>query len=462
MKKFNPFLFLPNVRFTENTKLKVCRAKKDNKIYLEEGYTATPHIEWEQRVDNGYPNVFYDSEYMEYRMYYSVFIRDDSHRETSLEDRKTSTYRETGTRESAILFARSKDGEVWERPKLGVCNYGGSTDNNIVMRKVHGAGVFRDEREPDKEKRYKMIIHNDENHHMAVSFSPDGIHWKEPCDWIGCDPFGDTHNYAWFDEVAGKYRVITRIWTDNQRIPALCESEDFIHWSEPREVYRGDGLDDQLYSMPVFIKDGIYYGLGSFFHGGDRTASDFDCVDLELLVSGDCKNWNRIERKAPFIERGRGTYGDGEADCGCIYASVPTECGEEYRIYYYGGNGQHTNFRETSLMSASIHRDELAMYTSEIGKTSRIITPMRDVPKDGLYIRAKLYEGASVRVGISEFFTIHRQPQFADGFSPEDCSLERVAENVYKVVFKGDIGALEGKKCFVFEFSEAEMFGYYE
>jgi len=462
MKEFNPFLFAPNVRFTENTHLRVCQAKKDNKIYLEEGLTGTPHVQWEQRIDNGYPNVFYDSEYKEYRMYYSVFIRDDSHRETSLEDRKNTVYRETGTRESAILLAVSKDGETWERPNLGVCDYGGNRDNNILIRCAHGAGVFRDEHETDAERKYKMVIHNDRNHHMAVCFSADGIHWSDPCDWIGCDPAGDTHNYAWFDEKVGKYRVITRIWTDNQRIPALCESDDFLHWSDPCEVYRGDGIDDQLYSMPVFIKDGIYYGLGSFFHGGERNAEDFDCVDLELLVSGNGKNWNRVERKAPFIERGKGHYGNGEADCGCIYSSAPLDDGDEYRFFYFGGNGQHTNFRETSLMCAKIHRDELAAYVSEKGKLSRIITPMRDMPKDEFCVRAKLHENGNIRVGVSEFFTIHKQPQYLNGFSPCECTLEEMSENVYRVKFKGDISTVCDKICLVFEFTDAEMFGFYE
>lgn len=461
MKKFNPFLFTPNVRFTENTALKVCKAKKDGRIYLEEGLYGNPHLLWEQRIDNGYPNVFYDSEYKEYRMYYSAFIRDDSHRETSLEERRNSTYRETGSRESAILFARSGDGKTWDRPSLGVCDFGGSRSNNILIRGAHGAGVFRDDRETDAEKRYKMVIHNDRDHRMSVCFSADGIRWSEPCAWDGCDPVGDTHNYVWFDEKVGKYRVITRIWTDNQRIPALCESEDFLRWSEPCEVYRGDGLDDQLYSMPVFTKDGIYYGLGSFFHGGERTAEDFDCVDLELLVSGDGRNWNRVEKKAPFIKRGKGSYGDGEADCGCIYASTPIEAGSEYRFFYYGGNGQHTNFRETSLMSARIHRDELAAYTSKKGKVSRIITPMRDMTEE-IFVRARVRDGGYIKVGISEFFTIHKKPSFIDGFSTEDCSIEKSGHNTYKVKFKKDTSEISGKVCLVFEFCNADLFGYYE
>lgn len=214
--------------------------------------------------------------------------------------------------------------------------------------------------------------------------------------------------------------------------------------------------------MPVFIKDGIYYGLGSFFHGGERNAEDFDCVDLELLVSGNGKNWNRVERKAPFIERGKGHYGNGEADCGCIYSSAPLDDGDEYRFFYFGGNGQHTNFRETSLMCAKIHCDELAAYVSEKGKLSRIITPMRDMPKDGICVRAKLHENGNIRVGVSEFFTIHKQPQYLNGFSPCECTLEEMSENVYRVKFKGDISTVCDKICLVFEFTDAEMFGFYE
>lgn len=459
--KFHPFLYNKNIRFTENTQLCVCNPKKEDKIYLEEGLTANPSVEWEQRIDNGYANVFYDTEYEEYRLYYTVFVRDDSHKQTSLEERRNSTYKETGSRQAAILMARSKDGELWERPSLGVCNFGGSFDNNILIRGVHGAGVFRDEQEKNADRRYKMIVRNDIGNCMAQCFSRDGIHWTEPINWTKYNPAGDTHNYAWYDERLSRYILMTRTWSDNQRILARCESDDFINWSEPVEAFRGNGIDDQIYSMPVFENDGIYYGLGSFFHGGSRTAEDFDCVDLELLCSGDSKNWNRVSEKSPFIKRGSGKYPDGERDCGCIYCSTPIEVGDKYRFYYFGGNGQHTNFRETCLMSATIHKDELACFSEKQGKRARIITPMLEFNDEKLYLRAKINDSSRISVGISDFFTIHREPEYFDGFSPSDSVLKPLSDNLYEVSFPKEIFELTRKVCLVFEFENAELFGFY-
>ena len=453
-----PFLCTANVRLTENTALTPGNIKKHNGILLEEGYTANPQISWEQRIDNGYPTVFYDEEAEEYRLYYSVFINDISHTETALEDRKNSTYRETGSRVSAALLATSKDGENWVRPNLGLCEFQGSTDNNILKTYIHGVSVLRDTHEENPDKKYKMVLRNDKNGHMAVSFSPDGIHFCEPVDWIGTNPLGDTHNYVWYDEKYKKYICITRTWENNLRICSRSESTDFINWSPAEEAYRGDGLDDQLYSMTVFEKDSLYYGLGSFFHGGNRTAEDFDCVDLELMYSHDTKHWNRVCKGTPFIPRGKGRYGDGEPDCGCIFASPPLSDGENLVIYYFGGNGQHTNFRETSLMKCTACKDELFGYKSD-KRTSRLMTTAFEITGNELFIRADVRDIKDIKIGISDFFRFHNEPIYKDGFTPEDSKLEKVSENLYKVTFSKALSEASGKVHIVVIWNSGTVYG---
>ena len=114
--------------------------------------------------------------------------------------------------------------------------------------------------------------------------------------------------------------------------------------------------------MPIFCHHEHYIGFASIFHEGDRNALDFDLVDCELATAYDLDSWSWINQGQKLIERGKGTYPDSEFDAGCIYASVPITIDNESWIYYFGGNGRHTGFRESALGRARINLDKLAGY----------------------------------------------------------------------------------------------------
>ena len=78
------------------------------------------------------------------------------------------------------------------------------------------------------------------------------------------------------------------------------------------------------------------------------------------------------------IDRGNGKYPDGEFDCGCIYASpaVFSPDGDMW-IYYMGGNGQHTDFRESSLGRAKWKKDKFAALTPRKNEKDSVIATSR-------------------------------------------------------------------------------------
>ena len=337
--------------------------KKDPKgaLMREEYFAASPR-RWEPRIDNGYPNVFFDSDAQKYRCYYTLFSIDPYSASVPLAARKGARYTPGEGREVSLAYAESLDGAHWVKPALGLTEFEGRTDNNLLLRGVHGASVFYDGREQDTSRRYKMLYRQDGGERLlAVAFSGDGIHFDRH---TVITPgkrrlMADSHNFAFYEEKSGRYVLISRHWRRNLRIVTRMESEDFIHWSDPAEVLAGLGRDDQIYSMPVFACDGLYIGLPSIYHGGDTARGHFDCVDCELAYSFDTVHWQRIAPGTPFIERSPGVYPEGGADCGCIYASVPVRQGDELMFYYMGGNGRHTNFRETSLMRATLKAGRL-------------------------------------------------------------------------------------------------------
>ena len=83
----------------------------------------------------------------------------------------------------ATGYAISEDGVNWHKPNLGMFEYKGSKDNNIV---IEGRGpIIKDDAEPDPNKRYKGIkrLHSYvgepaySEHGARAIFSPDGINW---------------------------------------------------------------------------------------------------------------------------------------------------------------------------------------------------------------------------------------------------------------------------------------------
>ena len=188
---------------------------------------------WEVRYDNLYPNVIFDQEEGLYKCWYSPFIVDKATSTATDAIKQKMTYcarlGQVHQREMAVCYATSKDGIAWDKPELGICDYEGSTKNNIVKRAVHGVGVFKDAHASDPARRYKMFFHRDS---MAVCFSPDGVHWSNVVACPEIEVAGDTHNNAFWDEKSGRYLGITRLWADGQRIVGALDVMALPSFSE--------------------------------------------------------------------------------------------------------------------------------------------------------------------------------------------------------------------------------------
>ena len=113
------------------------RKRPENPLFTEEKA-------WEPRYDNVYPDVIYDEDEKIYKCWYNPFVVDARVTSTPPERRhpdfiKYNDVKPTD-REIGLCYAVSKDGIHWEKPNLGLAEYEGGKENNIVTRRRGGRG----------------------------------------------------------------------------------------------------------------------------------------------------------------------------------------------------------------------------------------------------------------------------------------------------------------------------------
>lgn len=376
------------VEKVENARLVPGTVRKDpaNPLFVEDR-------PWEPRFDNLYANVLYDEQERVYKCWYSPFLIDEAVTRTPPERRKTLSYMDAlhgNERYMGVCYAVSPDGLKWTKPSLGLVDFEGSRANNIVLRDVHGAGIFKDTRETDPARRYKLFGKlGDDSSPMGVAFSPDGLKWSKPIARPEMRAAGDTHNNAHWNESLGLYVGITRLF-DGQRLVGRCVSQDFVSWSRAEAVLGGNP-DRQTYAMPVFAFANVYLGLVMILDA----ATDF--VDCELAWSPDGVHWERVGEGEPLIPRGPA----GSFDHGCVFAAAfPVVREGEIRLYYGGSDGPHGGWRKGGFGLARLRPDGFAGYApSEGGRAGIVLT--RPLPWSGDSVRVTAdARGGALRVAV--------------------------------------------------------------
>ncbi|MHC4506508.1 MAG: hypothetical protein ACYTFI_24700, partial [Planctomycetota bacterium] len=345
---------------------------------------------WEKRFDNLYGNVMFDKEDRLYKCWYSPFIVDHSAKGMSLEERR-KRYRPPRGREMGVCYATSKDGIEWTKPLMTIREWDGAP-TNIVERGPHGAGVFKDLREKDPNRRYKMFF---KERGMCVAFSRDGVHWSEPARCRGLNVAGDTHNNVLWAPTLGTYVGITREWErrPRQRLVVRTTTRDFREWTEPKVVLKGLEPRLQTYAMPVFYHGGVYIGLIALH---DQKS---DRVWTELAWSPDTVEWNRVCPGTPLIPNSDEKLA---YDYGCIYpCAYPVFLDDEIRLYYGGSDWLHYGWRNGSLCLATLRPDGFAGYEQTSAERPATVTtvPM-SWPGGQAYLSADVREGGSVGVAL--------------------------------------------------------------
>ncbi len=277
-------------------------------------------------------------------------------------------------------YARSKDGIHWEKPHLGLAEYKGSRDNNMVLGggaggidKISTEGmIFIDPTAPPDERFRCATRISDELKDTFVWSSPDGIHWRKTHDGVLTfnQPEGrqylDSQNVIFWDDRINKYVAYMRYnwFMKGFRGRSIARSESdrlggFLEVQDAPVVLGPDGLDAKLGTMPAvdfyssacikypWAQDAYYMFPAAYFHYMDRELAEFpdECpinagpLHTQFAASRDGIKWERFGRR-PFVRLGM--EGDFDSKSARVFRGmVPSVDGREMYVYYVGSDFLH-------------------------------------------------------------------------------------------------------------------------
>ncbi len=237
-----------------------------------------------------------------------------------------------GKRQPLIAYAESNDGIHWEKPRLGLIEFQGAKDNNLVWAGPgNNMAPFLDGNpNAHPNERYKAIVRTNV---ILALVSPDGLRWKlmqeEPILTDG--PF-DSHNIAFWDEWRCEYIVYTRgiagkgNFKGGVRWIRRATSKDFRNWTPLKPIDAGNVPFEHLYTNACvtyarapgtylmfpsrFVPErepapGWEYGTGvsDIVFMSSRDGLHFDRSFMEAFIRPGLDKGNWHER-ALYMERG--------------------------------------------------------------------------------------------------------------------------------------------------------------
>jgi len=281
----------------------------------------------------------------------------------------------------SVLYVESDDGVHFTKPELGLHEFYGSKDNNVVIPGyVQGGHVWLDPNAPP-ECRYRS--QGNGQGYIPFYGSADGIRWPEthrvrlPSSITGSSKVDGRTNIHW-DVELGRYVMFTRIvfMAEHQtpkgsglyrlhRAVRRLESDDLIHWDNETLVLTHDDTDLAAHAVDLPDQPPVDYNFATVFrypdehglwfmlvtcywHWYDRTPEGVthnsgynlgpNANDIRLLVSTDGKTFEWLGDRAPFIRLGP----EGRFDSRMLHEmAYPIPMGNELWLYYAGRNSEH-------------------------------------------------------------------------------------------------------------------------
>ncbi|MBU0611225.1 MAG: hypothetical protein KKI08_25325 [Armatimonadetes bacterium] len=234
-----------------------------------------------------------------------------------------------------VGYAESEDGLHWRKPKLGLVEYDGSRDNNIVPNLWRLPCIVRTDRSPVAGEPYVTTEQERQisDERALLQTSADGIHWNlQPAhrSYPRSRPWYFEQDCLFYDESAGLWRGYGSYGTGpKRRTSGMLTSPDLVAWEGHAENPVVDPLqmpEWHLHDMVVWQEGGMYVGLL-------QVARCIHADEFALVISHDGVHFSRPDPTGLFLQSGNA----GEWDPGyLLIAAAPVQVGEEWWLYYGG------------------------------------------------------------------------------------------------------------------------------
>jgi len=276
-----------------------------------------------------------------------------------------------------LAYAESADGLTWHKPDLGLVEWKGSRQNNLVRiyPRPLGIGVFQDPVAPPSE-RYKMVwcLWTETERQVLGAVSPDGLHWTDLEKPLLDNQHSDVQNIALYDEDLGQYVLYTRQRDGlmGRRGVNRTAAADFRHFPPSVPVLENDPLDPpdvdiycNGYSRWPGATDAHLMRLSMY----ERTS---DTINVHLATSRDGIIWHRPLGRTPWLAPAASKQNPYMSTYACA-GIVPTATGEwssYLGVIRYGHNEDKHPGGDTNHISEEAESGILRAVVREDGFTS--------------------------------------------------------------------------------------------
>lgn len=403
-----------------------------------------------------------------------------------------------------FALATSKDGLHWKRPKLGMREYQGNTDNNLLRPEAVEASVFLDPKAPAA-KRYRLLYSrhwpDPTRAGVYVASSPDGIHWTEADQRVL--PFvPDSQHCGLWDPQLRKYVIYTRTWNPVRAIARIEVADLEAPWPYDKSVVPHhiwgkhrvptlsrelptvmarddhDPMGVQLYTNAVMRypnAPGVYLAFPAAYQTfkgpdwKDRALNGNDgTFDVQLATSRDGISWER--RRQPYVGAG---HHDGLDLRLVSMGQGMIRRGRKLHQYFVGWPHTHGRpvvwDRDPKDRAEWLKKDLGGIYCA----TQRIdgfVSMNADFPGGKLTTRPLRFRGNRLRInlhaqgsGAVRVALLHLDGKPISGFGASDCAWINTDAVDHEVIWNSgtNLAALAGKPVRIeFTLRNARLFAF--
>jgi hypothetical protein len=276
-----------------------------------------------------------------------------------------------------VCYATSDDGIKWDRPNLGLVEFNGNKNNNLVdldMGSTFGIVVLHDPDDPDANRRLKMFCECRPLNYGFVAYSGDGLHWKpspnNPVVKFLVEPSGAIKRDGMYHiTLQGENGAFQR------RVLISLASADFEHWADAVALgFRRDAVPPRPYITGRSVGPQVHIGAGLWDRGNvvlglygqwngpptDRDDRRLMRMNIGLVVSNDGLHYQEPIPDFKLIDAGEEdwSFDDPSGAPACLSQGQGVHNVGDKTVTWYGIWG----FRNPAIRAASWTRDRLGYF----------------------------------------------------------------------------------------------------